>query len=224
ILFGGLTPAAAGDSFHALWLARPFVVGRALVYIALWLFLSHSVMRKRHRAIALVVLAMTVWLASVDWIMALDGSWSSTIFGVYHFAGLFSAGIALVAMIASARRFPSEVLHDLGKLLFGFTTFWMYIWFSQYMLIWYGNMPEESAYFAARVRGAWGVLFITDVLLNWVVPFLALLSQSAKRNRVILFRVAAAVLVGHWVDLYVSIFPARMSAPVAGVAEVMALL
>ncbi len=207
---------------RAVWLARPFFLGRAFLYVALWLFLSRRALRRRQSALFLVIFAFTIWLASVDWIMALDSGWASTIFGVYQFAGLFSAGIALMAMIAVVNDLSDAVLHDLGKLLFAFTTFWMYIWFSQYMLIWYGNMPEETGYFAQRLRGNWGILFVTNVLLNWAVPFILLLPQWTKRNRAILFRVAATVLVGHWIDLYLSIFPARVSVPVAGAGEVLA--
>ena len=181
-------------------------------------------MRKggRFSAAFVVVFGFTIWLASVDWIMALDGAWVSTIFGVYHFAGLLAAGVALMTMMAINNESDPATLHDLGKLLFAFSTFWMYIWFSQYMLIWYGNMPEESGYFAERLRGNWGVLFLVNVLLNWVVPFIVLLPQSAKRNRVILFRVAAIVLVGHWLDLYLSIFPSGLRAPAIGPSEIVA--
>ena len=99
-------------------------------------------------------------------------------------------------------------LHDLGKLLFAFSVFWVYIWFSQYMLIWYTNIPEETSYFVRRVHGGWFPLFIVNVVLNWVVPFFVLLRRDTKRHRQTLGLVAGIVLVGRWVDLYLMIFPA----------------
>lgn len=213
LVFGDVYPHVAGDSFRAMWLAKPLVLARAIAYVAAWMFLQ------RKRALFVVVFGLTVWMASVDWIMALDAKWVSTIFGVYHFAGLFTAGIAL--MIILGIESERSTLHDLGKLLFAFSTFWMYIWFSQYMLIWYGNMPEETGYFADRLRGNWSVLFVANVLLNWVVPFMVLLPQWTKTNRVVLVRVAFVVLIGHWLDLYLSIFPPQMSQPSLGPVEVL---
>lgn len=203
ILFGDVLPHVAGPGFRAAWLARPLVIARACGYVAAWLLLQ------RTRALFVVVFSVTICMASVDWMMSLDGRWTSTIFGVYQFAGLFTAGIAL--MIVLAIDSDRATLHDLGKLLFAFSTFWMYIWFSQYMLIWYGNMPEETGYFAERLRGNWGVLFVVNVILNWAIPFLVLLPQWTKTNRVVLFRIAIVVLVGHWLDLYLSIFPSWRS-------------
>src|SRR5205823_11597127 len=89
-----------------------------------------------------------------------------------------------------------EHLHDLGKLLFAFSTFWMYIWFSQYMLIWYANISEETAYYVARLHNAWGPLFLLNMLLNWAVPFAALLPRGTKRRPRALGRAAAVVTAG----------------------------
>jgi len=166
------------------------------------------------------VLGVTLTLASFDWIMSLEPGWYSTIFAVYNFAGLFLAGLAATIVIAVwlGRAGPlqevlnDEHLHDLGKLLFAFSTFWMYIWFSQYMLIWYANIPEETVYFIPRVRGAWLPLLFLDIGLNWIVPFFVLLLRDSKRQRQVLVGVAVAVLVGRWLDLYLMILP-----PAAGV-------
>ena len=134
---------------------------------------------------------MTFTLASVDWVMSLEPLWYSTIFGVYNFAGLFLSGLAAIILVALwlERTGPlqnvlnDEHLHDLGKLLFAFSIFWMYIWFSQYMLIWYTNIPEETSYFVRRVHGLWFALFLANVVLNWLVPFVVLLRRDAKRQR-----------------------------------------
>jgi len=113
-----------------------------------------------------------------------------------------------------------EHLHDLGKLLFAFSTFWMYIWFSQYMLVWYANLPEEAVYFVDRTRGAWQPLFFLNVALNWAVPFAVLLRRDTKRQSVTLVRVAVVVLFGRWLDLYLLILPPVLGGtPSAGVYE-----
>ena len=112
-------------------------------------------------------------------------------------------------------------LHDLGKLLFGFSTFWMYIWFSQYLLIWYTNIPEETSYFIQRMHGAWLALSLANIVLNWLVPFVVLLRRDAKRRRATLGLVAATVLVGRWLDVYLMIVPSLVGdVPRIGVWEI----
>src|SRR5262249_54514930 len=155
------------------------------------------------------------WLASFDWVMSLEPHWASTIFGIYNFAGMFSSGIALMVLLVLSlcqtgplRDFVNEEhLHDLGKLLFAFSTFWMYIWFSQYMLIWYADIGEESVYYVHRLHNAWAPLFLLNIILNWVAPFAALLSRGAKRSPRALGRVAAVVLAGRTLDVYLMIGP-----------------
>ncbi|HPW56413.1 MAG: hypothetical protein KA072_10500 [Thermoanaerobaculaceae bacterium] len=251
--WGGAVDGEPLRGFKAAWLSPAFFVVRAIVYFALWLAFAAAIVRESRLQDAdadpahsrrnvrlsiafIAVFAFTVWLASSDWIMSLDPDWSSTIFGVYNFAGLFSGGLAaLVVFVVWLRRLgprgvgplhavvTQEHLHDLGKLLFAFSTFWMYIWFSQYMLIWYANIPEEASYFAVRLHGLWQPLVILDVVLNWVVPFLALLPRAAKRNPGVLAKVALAVLVGRWLDLYLMVTPHfQPGAPVFGVWELAA--
>lgn len=219
--------------FKGLWLNQPFFFLRAAVYIALWLLFASAIVRRsraqdggggsasprrRSRALSIgfvVVFAFSFWLASFDWIMSLEPHWYSTIFGIYNFAGLFSSSLAVLVLLVFARRrsgalrmvVREEHLHDLGKLLFAFSTFWMYIWFSQYMLIWYSNIPEEATYFVRRRTGAWLPLFYLNVVLNWAVPFVALLSRPAKRGRVLAWA-ATAVLIGRVLDLYLMVAPA----------------
>jgi hypothetical protein len=101
-------------------------------------------------------------------------------------------------------------LHDLGKLMFGFATLWAYLWFSQFLLIWYANIPEETVYFIARMHGGWAVPFYVNVVLNWALPFVLLLPRPAKRNPTHLLRVAAVLLAGRWLDLHLMVAPANM--------------
>jgi hypothetical protein len=229
---GGHTEGTHAPPFRHAWLNWPFFLGRAVLCFACWYGLILALVRNSRRQdadgdlahtrrnarlspIFLVVFGGTFWLASYDWIMSLEPDWSSTMFGVYNFAGLFLGGLAAVTLLLlwlgrcgpMRRALSEDHLHDLGKLLFAFSTFWMYVWFSQYMLIWYVNNPEETVYFVRRQQGAWQPLLIADVVLNWAVPFVALLSRPAKRNPSVLARVCLVLLVGRWLDLYLMIAP-----------------
>ena len=230
---GALGPARDGAmAFKRFWLSWPFFLTRAAVYLVIWIAFASAIRRASQRqdgdgdprwtrrnvrlsAAFLVVFAVTFTLASVDWIMSLEPLWFSTIFAVYNFAGLFQSGLAAIILVALwlERRGPlqgvlrDEHLHDLGKLLFAFSIFWMYIWFSQYMLIWYTNITEETAYIVRRVHGFWLVLFLANAGLNWLVPFAVLLRRDTKRRRATLGLVAVIVLVGRWLDVYLMIFP-----------------
>ncbi|HYV35833.1 MAG TPA: hypothetical protein VE988_09035, partial [Gemmataceae bacterium] len=145
-----------------------------------------------------------------------EPEWASTMFGLYSFAGLFLGGLATVTLLAVWKQraelpnaeLAADQLHDLGKLLFAFSTFWVYIWFCQYMLIWFVNIPEETAYYVNRLAGAWQPLFIVNVLLNWVVPFFVLLPRNNKRNAAILQKVCVVLLLGRCLDVYLMILPA----------------
>ena len=239
------TTRAPHAGFQRVWLTWPFFLARAAAYLTLWIGFAAAIVRTsrrqdRDRALAhthrniqlsivfLIVFAVTFWLASFDWIMSLEPDWASTIFGIYNFAGMFSSGLALLIVlvlwlrqIGPLRDFVNEEhLHDLGKLLFAFSTFWMYIWFSQYMLIWYADIGEETAYYVARLHNAWAPLFLLNMILNWAVPFAALLPRGAKRSTRALGRVAAVVLAGRILDVYLLIAPPLEGPrPVAGIWE-----
>ncbi|MCG3148280.1 MAG: hypothetical protein PCFJNLEI_01723 [Verrucomicrobiae bacterium] len=223
--------------FKAFWLNRPFFLARAVAYLVIWIGFTRLLVRNsrqqdltgdarcRQRNVAVsaaftVLFALTVWLASVDWLMSLEPEWFSTIYGVLFFSGLMSSGLATVVLFGLWLRrlgpwrgvINEEHLQDLGKLLLTFCTFWAYIWFSQYMLIWYANIPEETGYYIHRVRGAWGSLTIVNLLLNWAIPFFVLLPRNNKRNSRIIGQVAVVVLVGRLLDLYLMIVPANREA------------
>ena len=233
--------------FKQLWLTPAFWLARAAVYLVVWVFLSNRLIAHSRRqdesgdptlipvgtrlsALFLAVYAATFSLASIDWLMALEPLWFSTIWGVYNFAGMIQATLAAIIILGLFLRSPGgplhgifndEHLHDLGKLLLGFSCFWMYIWFSQYMLIWYSNIPEETFYFIDRARGPWGPVVLLCIILNWVVPFFVLLPRPAKRSAGVMMKVAVVVLIGRWVDLYLMVFPSTVgSSPVFGVWEV----
>jgi hypothetical protein len=227
-----------------VWLNRSFFLLRSAVYLGCWYGfilalvrasrrqdadgnVNHTRARAQLSAAFLVVFGVTFWLASQDWIMSLESewladgtrrpaNWSSTIFGLYNFSGLFLSGLAVLTLLLLwlrrvsflGRVVGADQLHDLGKLLFAFSTFWMYVWFCQYMLIWYVNNPEETTYFAQRQHGAWQPLLLADLMLNWAIPFVVLLPRAAKRRPGVLVKVCVLVVLGRWLDLYLMIAPA----------------
>ena len=216
------------------WLSPAFFWVRAVAYLVLWLLFARALnrsstnqdldgdVRRTNRNVALsalflVVFAVTFSLATFDWLMSLEPHWFSTVYAVYNFSGMFVAALSamIIAAILLRQLGPFEGilrpdhLHDMAKLLFGFATFWAYIWFCQYMLIWYANIPEETAYFSLRQRGAWGVLMHANVVVNWLIPFLVLLPRPAKRSESVLLKVCVLLLIGRWLDLYLMIAPSH---------------
>ena len=232
------------------WLDPVFFGVRTVVCAACWLFFSYFlVVRPRRRELAggsdahcrpvgasgvfLAVFAVTFSVICFDWIMSLEPHWFSTAFALYNFSGLFLGGVAVVTLIVIVltRMGPlsgtvsADHLHDLGKLLISFSTFWAYIWFCQYMLIWYSNIPEETSHYIARQTGNWSVLFVLNLVVNWVIPFLVLLPRRAKRNDNTLLAVSGLLLVGRWLDLYLMIEPPFHSeGPQLGVWEIFPVL
>ncbi|MHC4958020.1 MAG: hypothetical protein ACYTGN_06555 [Planctomycetota bacterium] len=229
----------------APWLNAGFFMVRSVIYLAAWLVFS-SLIRRCSRdqdesghpgdtarntvlsTLFIIVFAATFSLASFDWIMSLEAHWFSTVFAVYNFSGLFVATLASITILAIVLRrlgplagiVKADHLHDLGRLTLGFTTFWGYIWFCQYMLIWYANIPEETSYYVSRFSGAWGPLTVVNPVVNWLIPFLVLLPRPAKRDESVMFWVACVLLVGHWLDLYLMVAPAIMPSPRFGVFEI----
>lgn len=242
--------AGGGAWFREMWLSLPFFQIRSIAYIAIWLVsttwmlapsrrqdsegaISLTFVARRRAALYLVLFALTVWLASTDWLMSLEPHWYSTAFAVGQFAGLFLSGLAAVtlAVVRLAEGGPlrgfvtEEHLHDLGKLLFAFSTFWMYIWFCQFMLIWYANIPEEAVYFIPRVAAWWFPLFLLNVAVNWAIPFLVLLPRGSKRRPAVLAALGTMLLAGRWLDLYLHVEPPVAGPrPVFGLAEIGPLL
>jgi hypothetical protein len=182
----------------------------------------------RYSIMFVLVFAVTFTTGAFDWLISLEPEWSSTMFAVYVFIGTFVQGIAavtLAAVVLKRRGVLSDAvsedqLHDLGKMLFAFSTFWAYIWTCQYLLIWYGNIPEEVTHYVKRTNGPWLYLFALNFLLNWMLPFALLLSARAKRKLRMLAAVSVLLLIGHWLDLYMLIMPSLWSAPKLGILEI----
>ncbi len=222
------------------------VVARSVVSLTLWIVfawlfrrtslaqdqdpsLIHHKRLNRLAGVFVMVFALTFTFSSFDWLVSLDLRWFSTMFAVYVFAGCFVQGLAAITLIVvSLRRsnllkgfISKDQLHDLGKLLFAFSTFWAYIWFCQYLLIWYANLPDEIPPYVKMTTGAWLPLFLANFVVNWAVPFVVLLSERAKRNENTLTMIAVVLLCGHWLDLYLLIMPSLRGAPALGALDVL---
>jgi hypothetical protein len=214
------------------YLNTPFFIGRAVAYFAIWFLLAFFLNRwsreqdrtgdrqyaKKMRVLSgpgMVVFVLTVTFASVDWVMSLDPHWMSTMFGFLFVAAWGVSGLAFViAMTAVLARYsPLNQItghlhfHDLGKLLLALVMLWTYFAFSQYLIIWSGNLPEEIVYYLPRTKGAWGVIAVAVAILHFALPFLSLLSRETKRNPNKLVIIAVLILVMRLIDFFWMITP-----------------
>lgn len=170
---------------------------------------------RRMSSYGLLIFALTTAFASFDWLMSMDPHWFSTMFGVYFFAGSMMSCIALVIIVLGVLKMKgklegvvtAEHFHDLGKLLLSFTIFWAYVTFCQYFLIWYSNIPEETAFYNYRSHGGFEKLGIVLCFGHFLIPFVVLLFRGVKRNYKLLMAVAAWQLVMHAVDLLYMVRP-----------------
>ncbi len=151
------------------------------------------------------------------WIMSIDAHWYSTMFSWYTFASSFVSGMSLIALFivflknhGELEYVTEEHLHDIGKFMFAFSVFWTYLWFSQYMLIWYANIPEETGYFKIRVQGPYRGIFFLNLILNFACPLLILMKKSSKRNYTLLTFMAVLIIFGHWIDFWQMVMPGTL--------------
>lgn len=220
------------DGKHA-YLNEPFYLIRMVLFVAVW-YIFFRLLRKRslqedlqggteffqkQRKISIlfiVFLAYSSVSAAWDWIMSIDPHWFSTMWGWYVFASWWItalAAITLVIVVLKENGYLKIVnqnhLHDLGKFVFAFSIFWTYIWFAQFLLIYYANLPEESTYFVSRWLASpiYKPLFYVNVIANFFFPFLVFMTRDSKRHTVFLKIVTIVVLSGHWVDFYLMVTP-----------------
>ena len=234
------------------WLNQYWFTARAIIYFAIWSALAIYFYRGSteqdetgQRSVtdrlqywsgpATMVFSLTASMAAFDWVMSLAPMWFSTMFGVYMFAGSILSAHCLICVSAfvlqknGAMRdeVTTEHYHDLAKLIFGFLLFWIYIAFSQFLLIWYGNIPEETEWFFHRQESGWAVVSIGLVLLHWILPFLGTMSLYVRRRPALVAFWAAYVLFMHFVDVFWMIMPeahvvGEFSAPALSVGGILA--
>ena len=208
------------------FIVRGFIV---LALWSIWAVRLYSLSRKQDESGALsftkssekwsapgvLILFLSASLASFDWIMSLDPHWWSTMFGVYFLAGGAVAFMAVLIAVCLGLRsagylsdaINEEHYHDLGKWLFALTVFWAYVTFSQYMLIWYGNLPEEGIWYHRRMVGSWSGFMPLMIIGHFIIPFVTLMPRSSKRNLKMLGFFSGWMLVMHYLDLYWQVMP-----------------
>ena len=148
------------------------------------------------------------------WVMSVQPHWYSTLFSWYNFASSFVSGMSLIMLWVvylknqgNLELVTKEHMHDLGKFMFAFSIFWTYLWFAQYMLIWYANIPDETVYFKLRQQGPYSVIFYANFIINFCMPILILMSRPSKRNYFTVVFMAMVIIFGHWLDFFQMIMP-----------------
>ncbi|MBP8792082.1 MAG: quinol:cytochrome C oxidoreductase [Lutibacter sp.] len=230
------------------YLNVPFFLIRAVIYIAGWIAYRQYARKLtlaqdnatditnynklfKTSAFFLVFFLVSESMMSWDWIMSLDPHWFSTLFGWYVFASMFVSAITTIALVTIYLKGKGHLdfvnnshLHDLAKFMFGFSIFWTYLWFSQFMLIWYANIPEEVTYFASRFED-YKLPFLGMVVLNFVFPLLMLMNSDFKRVNWFIVCTGIIILIGHYIDIFVMIMPATVGDQwFFGISEISSML
>lgn len=212
-----------------------FILATGVLLIAIWSFFGHLFktgslkedaeggLANYKKGIRLSAMFMPLFglgfsLFTFMWLMSIDAHWFSTIYGVYCFAGLFVTGMTVTMFISThlkeggfLPRLTGDHVHDMGKFMFAFSVFWAYIWVSQYLLIWYANIPEETFYYYQRLEN-YQLLFALNVVVNFLFPFIALMTRNAKREFASIRSVGRVMLVGRFLDIYLLIAPGVLGA------------
>lgn len=214
-----------------------FMAVSSLVFIGVWMWArtafrktslaedsgargDRSYIRKMITICAVFVVFYGVGMSSAPswlWLMSIDAKWSSTMYGWYTFASTWVSALALITLFVIYLKnqgyleyVNEEHLHDLGKYMFAFSIFWTYLWFAQYMLTWYANIPEETTYFGIRLWGGFRPIFLLNLIINFVCPILILMTRDSKRNWAMMTFMAVLILFGHWLDFYQMVMPAPL--------------
>ncbi len=231
------------------WLNVPFFLIRAAIYIGVWSLYRHfavkysrnqdespegNVWYKKSFKLAAVFLVFFIYSESMmswDWIMSFDPHWFSTLFGWYVFASLFVSGITVIALVTiylKSKGYLEQVndshIHDLAKFMFGISVFWTYLWFSQFMLIWYSNIPEEVTYFITRIND-FKLPFFGMLIMNFLFPILLLINSDYKRINWLVVMGGIVILLGHYIDVFNMVMPATVGKSwFIGISEISAVL
>lgn len=212
-----------------------FFVIRMVVFFAVWVFFFNKLRNLSYNedsiggnttwyklrtwsALFLVFFAVSSSISAWDWIMSIDTHWFSTMFGWYVFASWFVAGLSAITLITIYLKDKGYLemvnenhIHDLGKFVFAFSIFWTYIWFSQFLLIYYANIPEESVYFVERLQSdVYSPFIFVNLILNFFLPFLVLMTRDSKRHTIFLKVVCTIIILGHWFDFFLMVQPGTL--------------
>jgi len=230
------------------YLNIPFFFIRMIVFFGAWTLMTRLIrkvsLREDHfggntymeknelnSKIFIFILAITFSMASFDWIMSIEAHWISTIFSVKNFVAAFYHGTAIILLIVillNERGYFKELneshLLDFSRYLFMLSIVWGYMFFSQFMLIWFGNIPEETVYYAGRWNNGWQVLFYANITINWFIPFAVLLSQKMDKNKTVVKIICLFLIAGQWIDLYDQIMPTYTITPKFGIIEIGAFI
>ncbi|MCB0475461.1 MAG: quinol:cytochrome C oxidoreductase [Flavobacteriaceae bacterium] len=213
------------------WLNIPWWLIRSVIYILIWNVFRYFIVKNSReqdtafdlapykRNLTLSVVFLVVFLVSelfmaFDWLMSIDHHWFSQLYPFYVFASMFVSAITVIAFVTiylKSRGYLPKVndshIHDLAKYMFAFSIFWTYLWFAQFMLQWYANIPEEGVYFYPRLRGTYQPLFIGMLIMNFVFPILVLMNSDYKRIPWFVVLAGLVILAGHYIDVYLMIYP-----------------
>jgi hypothetical protein len=230
----------AGKAGYFFWPLAPgsfpiFFILRMVIFFGLWYLFFTWIKRemlaedleggtdrwfkaRKLSAVFLIIFAVSSSVSAWDWVMSIETHWYSTMFGWYVFASWWVTGLSVITLIVVnlkdagyLKLVNANHLHDLGKFVFAFSIFWTYIWFSQFLLIYYANIPEETVYFIQRMRTSpYSWIFFANLFLNFVLPFLLFMTRDAKRQMSMLKVVCPIVILGHWFDFYNMITPGVM--------------
>ena len=226
----------------SVFLNVPFFFARMILYFVLWIVFVRKLRQislhedladpadtnrimilfsktELYSKIFIFILAVTFSLSAIDWIMSLDVRWYSTIFALKNLVAAFLHGVSILTLIVfilyKRGYFPflnEYHLHDFARYIFMLSIVWGYFWFAQFMIIWYGNIPEETAYYSIRWHEGWKVLFFTEIGLNWFIPFMVLLPVKASRNMTLITLVIIFLIIGQYIDLFVQVIPGTTGA------------
>ena len=243
--------AVANDALLAhksSYLNIPFFFIRMIIFFGAWTFMTRLIRKvslqedqfggikymeknELNSKIFIFILAITFSMASFDYIMSIEARWVSTIFSVKNFIAAFYHGTAIIVLIVillNERGYFKELneshLLDFSRYLFMLSIVWGYMFFSQFMLIWFGNIPDETIYYAERWNNGWKVLFYVNIAINWFIPFVVLLSQKMDKNKTVVKIICLLLIAGQWIDLYDQIMPTYTITPKFGIIEIGAFI
>lgn len=227
------------------FLNLPFWIIRMVIYFTLWILMFVLIRRlslredttgglepfqkmEHYAKIFIFMVIITFSFAMIDWVMSIDAHWYSTIFAIKNFVAAFHHAAIVITFIVllmhQRGHFPflnKNHLGDFSRYIFMLCIIWGYFWFAEFMLIWYANIPEETAYFLPRIRGeGWRFFFFANIIINWFLPFVLLMPKATSQSKLVLKIVIPFLIIGQFIDLYLQIFPGILGRQVLGFQEI----